>query len=213
MRLRGAIKARRAHRREKGRRDEKARARMEEREREVIEINNNTTCCLFCTFQLVQPCLLANQLKSNEKCSKVGKFFCIFTDAASRRYSLQSMFSRTRFDLQCRNGKETGKSNLVCLPRPQIHGIPLLMCLILYYHRRRLSEPRSERNGLPRRSARPHVTLLISVSFPFSLFLSRVLTIASCSTTKRPSSLRHKMTYASQSQSFPPSLHLSSIFH
>jgi len=42
----------------------------------------------------------------------------------------------------------------------------------------------------------------------FFFFLSRVLITASCSTTKRPSSLQHKTTYASQSQSFPPPLSL-----
>jgi hypothetical protein len=60
------------------------------------------------------------------------------------------------------------------------------------------SEPRSERNSAPRRSARHHV-LLVDRSFPF-LFLSFLLVFDNNS-----SSSRHKTTYASQLRLLPPS--------
>ena len=60
-------------------------------------------------------------------------------------------------------------------------------------------------------SAHPHVTLLIIPFRSFS-YHARVLLIALCSTTKRPSSSQHKTTYASQSQAILPSPPLSFVF-
>ena len=69
----------------------------------------------------------------------------------------------------------------------------------------------TERNGLPRRSARHHVF----PCFFFCLFSHSflVVSIASC-LTQQPFKLRHKTStsYAFQSRSFPPSLLRSFIF-
>ena len=71
-----------------------------------------------------------------------------------------------------------------------------------------MSEPRLERDPLERPQSRAYV----GRPFLFSFFFSSRVLIASYSTTQRPSSSQHKTTYASQSQSFPPSLPHSFIF-
>ena len=84
------------------------------------------------------------------------------------------------------------------------------------------SEPRSrsERNELPRRSARPHGAFVDVPFFSVPFFSFPPLAPSSSpriQQQKRPSSSRHKMTHSYQSQSLLPSpllcLHISLLFN